>query len=244
MFLTDRIEVRQTEKSGRGVFARAEIEPGTLIGDFLGIVTPSDEGSPYEHDAVYDMWWSDTADIHPNPEEDGVHLINCSCEPNCAMAALGRHTIIFALRRIYPGEELSYDYFLGDQDEECDPGTDNCHCGSAFCRGTMYSNPAAYEAWEKHLEEIMEDLPENPPVPYGEKLPPLDKYPQHIADDPIYPLFGTHVKEPLECAPNMIGSMSEIRKQMRESGKQLSIPTLKIVIEGILYGGHLAIRHQ
>ena len=243
MFLIDRIEVRNTKQSGRGVFATDEIEPGTPVGDYLGIVMPSDEGSPYEHDAVYDMWYSDTTDIHPDPNETGVHLLNCSCEPNCGMTALGRHTIIFTLRRIFPGEELTYDYFLGDQDEDCDAGTDNCHCGSEFCRGTMYSNPAAYAAWEKHLIGIMEDVPEEPPIPYGEKLPPLEHYPKQIEDDPIYPLFGTHAQPPLPCNGEIFSDLKAIRGAIRSSGRQLSFPELNVVIEGVLYGNHLAIKH-
>ncbi len=243
MFLTDRVKVQSTAKSGRGVFATAEIEPGVLIGDYLGIITKPDEGSPYDHDAVYDMWYSDKADIHPDPKEEGVHLINTSCEPNCAMAALGRHTIIFALRRIFPGEELTYDYFLGDQDEECDPGTDNCHCGSDFCRGTMYSNPKAYAEWDEYLAETLRDLPEEPPVPYGEPLPPLKEYPTLIPDHPIYPLFGTHRKPPLPCESGIFRDLPKIRERMRESGRQLSFEELRVVVEGILYGGHLAMKH-
>lgn len=243
VFLTDKTEVRQIEKKGRGVFAKTEIEAGTLIGDYLGIVTNPDTVSPYENDAVYDMWFSDVADIHPDPKEEGVHLINASCEPNCAMAPLGRHTVLFALRRVFAGEELTYDYFLGDQDDTCKSGTDNCHCGSAFCRGTMYSNPAAYEEWDDHLAEILKDESEEPPVPYGEKLPPLDRYPERIADDPIYPLFGTHVYPPLPCNPSLFSDVKGIRENIRSSGRQLSFPALNVVVEGIMYGGHMAVRH-
>lgn len=243
MFLTDRVEVRRTEKRGRGVFAKAEIEPGSLIGDYLGIVTKPDEGSPYVHDAVYDMWYSEKADIHPDPAEEGIHLLNASCEPNCAMASIGRHTVIFALRQIFPNEELAYDYFLGDQDEDCDSGTDNCHCGSEFCRGTMYSNPAAYKKWDDYLVEILKNEPEEPPVPYGEKLPTLDHYPENIEDDPIYPLFGTHVHPPLPCDASLFCDLTAIREKMRSTGKKLSFPTLNVVIEGIMYGGHMAIKH-
>jgi len=242
MFFTDRIAVRTIEKKGRGVFAKAEIEPGTLIGDYLGIVTKPDTGSPYEHDAVYDMWYSDKADIHPDPKEEGIHLLNASCEPNCAMASLGRHTVLFALRRIFPEEELTYDYFLGDQDDTCEPGTDNCHCGSDLCRGTMYSNPAAYAEWDAYLAEILKDKPEEPPVQYGERLPSLDHYPEKIEDDPIYPLFGTHAHPPLLCDASLFSDLT-IREKIRSSGRQLSFATLNVVVEGIMYGGHLAVKH-
>jgi hypothetical protein len=41
---------------------------------------------------------------------------------------------LFAIRNIAAGEELVWDYNLYD-DEDPAP----CHCGSAKCRGTMYS---------------------------------------------------------------------------------------------------------
>ena len=189
------------------------------------------------------MWYSSKADIHPDPDEEGVHLINSSCEPNCAMATIKRHTILFTLRRIFPGEELTYDYFLGDQDGECDPGTDNCHCGSDLCRGTMYSNPKAYAEWDTHLEATIKGSSEDPPVPYGEKLPPLAGYPLIIEDDPIYPLFGTHTLPPVPCETPLFSDYRGIRQNIRSTGRKLSFPELNIVIEGIMYGGHLSVQH-
>ena len=244
MFLLPQIEVRKTDKKGKGVFATDIIQGGVLIGDYLGIVTPADEGTAeYDDDAVYDMWYSDEVDICPKPEDEGVHLLNTSCEPNCAMTAIGRHTVLFALRKIFPGEELTYDYFMGEQDEDCKPGTDNCHCGSDLCRGTMYSNPKAYEEWEEHLEEIMGDIPEEAPVPFGQPLPPLEKYPKTIDDDPIYPIFGNREVEPYECDINAFGSLPEIRHLIRETGSRLKFSELGVLVEGVMYGGHLILKH-
>jgi hypothetical protein len=40
-----------------------------------------------------------------------------------------------SIRRIAPGEELTYDYNLYDGDED----DARCYCGAAACRQTMYS---------------------------------------------------------------------------------------------------------
>jgi len=243
-FLVSQIEVRDTKEKGRGVFATGEIEGGSPIGDYLGIVFPTDEGEKnHENDAVYDMWYSDEADVCPEPDSIGIHLVNCSCEPNCAMTAIGRHTIIFALRKIFPGEELTYDYFMGEQEEDCDPGTDNCHCGSDFCRGTMYSNPKAYDEWDEYLDELIGDTPEKPPVPYGQQLPPLEEYPKSIDDHQIYPIFGYQAVPPHIGDASLLQSATEIRTLIRETGKQILIPDLGVVIEGVLFHGHIALRH-
>jgi hypothetical protein len=37
------------------------------------------------------------------------------------------------MRNIVPGEELTYDYYLYDGDDEAP-----CYCGAKNCRGTMY----------------------------------------------------------------------------------------------------------
>jgi len=41
---------------------------------------------------------------------------------------------ITAVRKINVGEELTYDYWLYDGDDDAP-----CHCGSRKCRGSMYS---------------------------------------------------------------------------------------------------------
>jgi hypothetical protein len=61
-------------------------------------------------------------------------FLNHSCEPNCEVDEVKNRVWILALRTIEPGEELLWDYSLYD-DEDPAP----CHCGSAKCRGTMYS---------------------------------------------------------------------------------------------------------
>ena len=52
---------------------------------------------------------------------------------------MGRRVFVNALRDLYPGEELFYDYGLVI-DERLTPTLKReyaCHCGSANCRGTM-----------------------------------------------------------------------------------------------------------
>jgi SET domain-containing protein len=63
----------------------------------------------------------------------GAYL-NHSCDPNCEVDEIRNRVWILAIRNIAAGEELLWDYNLYDDD---DPAP--CHCGSAKCRGTMYS---------------------------------------------------------------------------------------------------------
>ena len=65
-----------------------------------------------------------------------AHLINHSCEPNCFSRTITvhgtNHVVIFALRDIGVGEELSYDYRFSNDRE-----TLACNCGAPKCRGIV-----------------------------------------------------------------------------------------------------------
>jgi uncharacterized protein len=62
-------------------------------------------------------------------------FINHSCDPNCEAEERDGRIWIVALRKIAPGEELTYDYNLYDGDED----DAQCNCGAPSCRQTMYS---------------------------------------------------------------------------------------------------------
>jgi hypothetical protein len=68
-----------------------------------------------------------------------ARFINHSCDPNCETFVERGRIFISALRTIYPGEELAYDYAY-DRDGESDAEARRqypCHCGAEHCRGTI-----------------------------------------------------------------------------------------------------------
>lgn len=62
-------------------------------------------------------------------------FMNHSCAPNCETQEHDERIFVVALRPISAGEELVYEYNLWDSDEQ----TQDCYCGAAGCRGTMFS---------------------------------------------------------------------------------------------------------
>lgn len=71
------------------------------------------------------------ATMHGN----SARFINHSCEPNCYSRVVNvdgkKHIVIFALRKIYMGEELTYDYKFPIEE----PGNKlPCNCGAKKCR--------------------------------------------------------------------------------------------------------------
>ena len=233
MFLIDDIEVRQTAETGRGVFATKDIPAGTVIAEYTGVLQPT--GTCKHGDAVYEFVYSDTVDICPDITTVGMHLVNHSCEANCATGPLGRRTLLFALRRIFAGEELSYDYFMGVQEKGSKPGFDNCHCGSPYCRGTMYSNPEQYTLLQEWEDEEYKDESNDPPVPFGEMLPKLDSYPKEIEDDPLFSIFGCRMQKAVEGELALLSDPKKLRAKLRETGRQIAIPEAGVVVEGILF---------
>lgn len=71
------------------------------------------------------------ATMHGN----AARFINHSCEPNCYSRVINvegqKHIVIFALRKIYRGEELTYDYKFPIEDASSKL---NCNCGAKRCR--------------------------------------------------------------------------------------------------------------
>lgn len=59
----------------------------------------------------------------------GAELVNHSCKPNLVLRRMNGRAFLYSLRRIQPGEELTYDYGFRCY---C-----RCRCGSTKCRGTM-----------------------------------------------------------------------------------------------------------
>jgi SET domain-containing protein len=62
-------------------------------------------------------------------------FMNHCCSPNCETEEEDERIFVVALRDIAAGEELTYEYNLYDSDE----ATQDCDCGAANCRGTMFS---------------------------------------------------------------------------------------------------------
>lgn len=63
---------------------------------------------------------------------NGTHYINHSCRPNAYMQSARGHILFFALRDIYPGEEITVDYGTTLHKD-----SKKCFCGSTGCRGTI-----------------------------------------------------------------------------------------------------------
>ena len=72
-----------------GSSRRSRSAPGTLIGDYLGLLIPNEKEDEYETGRdLYLMYYDERVSIWPDQTQPGVHIVNHSCEPNAGIIDL------------------------------------------------------------------------------------------------------------------------------------------------------------
>lgn len=127
---------------GLGLYCLKDIEPGEMVIEYAGTVIRSiltDKREKYYESrgiGCY-MFRIDSYDVvDATMSGNEARFINHSCEPNCYSKVISvdgqKKIMIFALRKLVPGEELTYDYKFPIEVAKIP-----CHCGSRRCRKTM-----------------------------------------------------------------------------------------------------------
>ncbi len=232
----DSWEIKTTKHKGRGIFATKDIPAGTVIGDYLGKVIKTAEEDTYETDeGLYLMYYHDYASLHPTDvNEPGIHLINHACLPNCWMYTYKGHTLFFALRHIFKGEELTISYLLSP-DAACDPCKHTCKCESILCYQSMHLSQELFDQWDT-LNEAQAKTTKRERVRYGHELPKLTTYPDTIPDHPFYSLVGAIEQPPLTRADKKLPTLHELRRIIRKTGRTIAFPRLKTRVLGVQNG--------
>jgi len=147
MFLLDKsyYEIRDTKEKGKGVFAKKDIEAGTVIGDYLGkLIKFEDEESYEDKYGLYSMYYNEKATIFADQKSIGIHLINHSCSANCGMFPYGLRCLYFSIRKIFKGEELTVHYGISAPKSRLEKNYP-CSCKSINCIGTMHVSNNKYK---------------------------------------------------------------------------------------------------
>ena len=138
-------KIKKSNIDNRGIYAAKNIKAGKIIIYYKGkIITKKEtEKNPkYDNDkAIYLFNLNSRYDLDGDFEYNDARLINHTCNPNCEVAGKGLKLWIFALRDIKKGEELSYDYGFGFdenyKDFVCRCGAQNC-CGYIVREGSRW----------------------------------------------------------------------------------------------------------
>ncbi|XP_062867030.1 histone-lysine N-methyltransferase 2B [Trichomycterus rosablanca] len=135
------VGVYRSEIHGRGLFCKRNIEAGEMVIEYAGIVIRSiltDKRENYYSSkgiGCYMFRIDDFDVVDATTHGNAARFINHSCEPNCYSRVINvegqKHIVIFALRKIYRGEELTYDYKFPIEDANSKL---HCNCGARRCR--------------------------------------------------------------------------------------------------------------
>ncbi|XP_051962906.1 LOW QUALITY PROTEIN: histone-lysine N-methyltransferase 2A-like [Xyrauchen texanus] len=126
---------------GRGLFCRKNIDVGEMVIEYSGNVIRSvltdKREKYYDGKAIgcYMFRIDDYEVVDATMHGNAARFINHSCEPNCYSRVVNvdsqKHIVIFAMRKISRGEELTYDYKFPIEE----PGNKlPCNCGAKKCR--------------------------------------------------------------------------------------------------------------
>ena len=107
-FLTPKAEARPSGDKGWGSFAIEPIEKGEILATFGGAIVNRAQMATMSADRqARSVQVDDDCFVLGPPEREPGDSVNHSCDPNGGM----KYSVqVVAMRRIEPGEELSFDY--------------------------------------------------------------------------------------------------------------------------------------
>lgn len=177
MLFSDRYwEITETKNKGKGLFVKGNVLQGVVIGDYIGkVIRPED--AVVDEENFYLIYYHNRAVISPDLDKPGVHVLNHSCKPNCWLYIYKGHTLVFSMRKIKRGEELTIPYLLPPIDKFCNPCPHVCKCSNKECTGTMHLSKEKYKAW-RELTERQSKETKRERIKYGENLRILLIYPK------------------------------------------------------------------
>ncbi len=138
-----KVEFTGSKIHGMGGFAGAKIRKGERIIEYIGEKMDKKESERrcLEDDNRYVFEIDDDHDIDGNVEWNPARWINHSCDPNAETDIIEGRVYISALRKITPGEEITYNYNFDFEEYQEYP----CNCRTKRCVGYILDE----EYWPK-----------------------------------------------------------------------------------------------
>jgi uncharacterized protein len=146
--------IRSSSIHAAGCYTTGEVKKGTRVVEYDGPRFGKDEADERYKDRLVTYLFS-YGDDGAVIDGFGIAMfINHSCDPNCQTVDIGGRIFVTAIRDIAAGEELTYEYNLFDSDDD----DADCYCGSAGCRGTMFSDAELKRRARKAKKRPQADL--------------------------------------------------------------------------------------
>jgi len=136
-YLSSKVKIGTSKKSGKGLFAIDKIQKGEIVIDY------KDGIGKYVNHAEAEKLWLQGIDYDIQIKQDlffvpsgrgkeieEADYLNHSCNPTCGIRDVLK---IVAMRDIEKGEEITFDYAMS----ESYPYNMKCNCGEKNCRGNI-----------------------------------------------------------------------------------------------------------
>lgn len=151
-YISGKARIRRSSIHGKGLFAVGRISAGEVVAAKGGHIFNGSMRArlnktlgPAEIQIGEDLFIGPVT----SDERDGSMLyINHSCEPN---VGVNGQIVFVAMRDIEPGEELTHDWAMTDDDE----GEMECNCGSKACRGKVTGKDWQKKSLQKKYRGFM-----------------------------------------------------------------------------------------
>jgi len=129
-----RLIIRSSDIHAAGCFTLEDIPKGTRVLEYAGErITKAEGDVRYEDRPFTYLFGVGDGEVVIDGHSMAM-FVNHSCDPNCETDEEEGRVFIASIRDIAAGEEITYDYWLYDGDDEAP-----CFCSSRHCRGSMYS---------------------------------------------------------------------------------------------------------
>lgn len=139
--MNPKLEVKNTKKYGKGVFAKKNIKKDDALAIFGGYVfNASEEEKLPGNLSDYSLQISENLVIGPvNKDEiNDSEAFNHNCDPN---AGFKGQIFLVAMREIKKGEQITFDYAMVlSKAKNAELYKMKCLCGSKECRGYITDN--------------------------------------------------------------------------------------------------------
>ena len=148
-------KIKNSRIDNKGLYANQDIKDRTKIIEYKGkILTKKqvEENPKFDNEkAIYLFNINKKYDLDGDYKYNIARLINHSCDPNCEVFGTGLKVWVYAIRDIKKGEELTYDYGFGyDEDYKDFP----CKCKSKNCVGYIVREGSRWRIKLKNKRKV------------------------------------------------------------------------------------------
>ncbi|MCX7677944.1 MAG: SET domain-containing protein-lysine N-methyltransferase [Spirochaetes bacterium] len=126
------LTLKITDK-GKSVFANRNFEPNAFIIEFRGKIYTMEEYKK-RLNPKNNHYLQISENLFLGPTRTPDNYINHSCNPNAGIKIFGNSVLLFAIKHIHKGEEITFDYSTTMAEDYWEM---DCRCGSKNCRGKI-----------------------------------------------------------------------------------------------------------